>query len=94
MKSDLQALKLLSWDRLYLMLNSKAPTLFTLLKSCIPEHNTKKKYIVAVCAILASTHKRWTHAVHSYVLVILHVGHAAKQVSWILKFVQEFICLF
>ena len=94
MKSDLQALKLFSWDRLYLMLKSKAPTLFTLLKSCIPEHSTKKKYIVVVCAaILASTHKRWT-PVHSYVSVILHAGHAAKQVSWILGFVQEFICLF
>ena len=43
LKSDLQALKLFSWDRLYLMLKSKAPTLFTLLKLNYASLNTVLK---------------------------------------------------
>lgn len=97
-QKTLDSLQSFSWEKLNLELKMKAPTLHRVLQGCVnirrrergrsrKTHHVHNSAVLGVCAAILLRHRnQHLNAVQRIFSLILHSGHAGKQVcfvSWI-----------
>ena len=72
-----------SWESIWIEISTKAPTLVSILKSCLPvktKLNRKPVLCLCVSMLLKLRNRKMCH-VQSAISLIVHAGHAGSMVS-------------
>ena len=72
-----------SWESIWIEISTKAPTLVSILKSCLPvktKLNPKPVLCLCVSMLLKLRNRKMCH-VQSAISLIVHAGHAGSMVS-------------
>ena len=90
---SLDALESFSWEKLCMELQSSAPTLYQVLHGCVnvkrrqrstKTHHPSNTAILGVCAAVLLRHRNQNlNLLQRIISLILHSGHAAKQVFFV-----------